>query len=283
MSGAPLTHDDLVTAVGNCYPAPHWIYVEKVQDASGFEGTRTADAVAFGLYASLNFEVNIIEGKVSRGDWLHDLHAPDKADAFQAMGDRFWVAAPGPEVVPVSEVPAPWGVYYVKRAGDGFRVQVRRQAAACSGMKDALPRAFAAALLTRMANCVSKTQRRFSNTVPVDEFDQAQAAAFQRGKEYGAQEVAGAPVIRELSDLRGSVAAFERASGVRIGAWDGELIGECVRLVLEARQDLRLPNGAIERALQQAREVVGALSSAAKLIEEARATLRPNQKAEVPP
>ncbi len=99
---------------GNGY---RWVFATHVPDAAGFDGSRTADAVAMDMWASKGRELHGHEVKVSRADWLRELRQPDKAQAVAKYMDRWWLVVPDAKIVHAGELPADWGMVVVTATG----------------------------------------------------------------------------------------------------------------------------------------------------------------------
>jgi hypothetical protein len=96
--------------------AGEYAFLTQVRDAAGFSGTRTLDAVTLSLWPSRGFELHGYEVKVSRADWLRELHEPAKAEGFIARLDRFSLVVGDERIVEAGELPSLWGLLAV-RAG----------------------------------------------------------------------------------------------------------------------------------------------------------------------
>ena len=97
-----------------------WALLENVKDATGHDGQRYADAMAFGLYPSRGMEIIGFELKISRSDWLRELKAPDKAEAVCRYCDKWYVVVGEKEIVKEGELPPTWGL--MAPSGSGLRV-----------------------------------------------------------------------------------------------------------------------------------------------------------------
>lgn len=100
-----------------------WVFATHVPDAAGFDGRRTADAVAMNMWATKGRELHGHEVKVSRADWLRELRQPDKAQAVARYMDRWWLVVPDAGIVRDGELPASWGMLVV--TAEGCRVARR--------------------------------------------------------------------------------------------------------------------------------------------------------------
>ena len=86
--GLKLKAHDLFLRLQSSFPDSQFITLEEVRDATGFDGVRTADAMAISMYRSRGKAVYGFEMKVSRADWLKELKQPENLPASeQAMLD----------------------------------------------------------------------------------------------------------------------------------------------------------------------------------------------------
>lgn len=63
----------ILDALANRYCAPHWVFMSEFRNANGFDSSRSADALAFGLYGSRGYALTGFEVKTARSDWLREL------------------------------------------------------------------------------------------------------------------------------------------------------------------------------------------------------------------
>lgn len=232
------------------YRAPTWALLHEVPDGTGMAKSRTADALAMGLWPSRGLELHGVELKASRRDWLKELRTPYKAEAFVGYCDRWFVVAT-PGVVVLDEVPENWGVLLAK----GKRgLVVEKEAPKLEPAP--IDRAFLAALLRR----VVETEGRH--------LDERLRACYSEGRENGLRSASAQDVltIEELSRVRTAVADFESASGISISEYGGARIGEQVRAYLDATRNptfiadgLKRHASLLEEALAKVRDAVNAL------------------------
>jgi hypothetical protein len=116
----PATEAEILALLERHYARPgnggagEYAFLRQVRNASGFDATRTFDAVVVGLWPSRGHDLHVLEVKVSRSDWRRELAKPDKAEDAAKVADRFSVVAPR-GVVDVAELPATWG--YIEVSG----------------------------------------------------------------------------------------------------------------------------------------------------------------------
>ena len=89
-------------------PQSHALLWE-VANATGGNQKRFADAVAIGLWASHGHQIEGIEIKISRGDWLNEMKHPEKSQEVYQYCNRWWLAAPK-GMVELDELPPTWGL-----------------------------------------------------------------------------------------------------------------------------------------------------------------------------
>ena len=73
---------DVIDLLRVKYPLPAFALLEQVADGTGARNYRWADALVMGVWPSRGYHLLGFEVKVSRSDWLHELHKPAKADAL---------------------------------------------------------------------------------------------------------------------------------------------------------------------------------------------------------
>ncbi len=225
--------EDVVQALRERYAAPEYAFLDQVRDATGYGGSRTADALVMGLWPSLGIHLHGFEVKVSRGDWRRELKEPEKAEAIGKFCHYFWIAAPA-GIVPIDDLPSTWGLLELR----GRRMQATKAAVF---RDDAKP-----LTITQIAAIM----RRASTTSPSEA---AIHAAHQRGYDEGlkaAKESIRTTVelaTNEAQRLKADIAQFETESGVRINNWHGGDLGRAVKRVLDGE-------GAVTRDLMTARQ-----------------------------
>lgn len=215
-----LTSHDCVVALRGKFPAPEFALFEQVANGTGFtRARRWSDAIAFGIWPSRGLLIHGFEVKVGRGDWLKELKNPEKSEAVQKFCDRWWIVAPK-GMIETSELPPTWGLIEVSEKGKTY---VAKDAPALKA--EPITKQFVAAMLRRHHEGHARSL----------------ADEYARGKEQGAKEGAGDIADRleraesRADDLQTRIDEFEKASGVRIGGWNGDKIGEAVRVLTNTR------------------------------------------------
>ncbi|HEY5085883.1 MAG TPA: hypothetical protein VII66_00865 [Gemmatimonadaceae bacterium] len=167
-----------------------------VRNDAGFNASRTADAIAIGLWPSTGCTLEGFEIKVSRSDWLRELKDGSKSAAFLEHMDFWWLVAPR-EIVNDEELPPTWGLMVPR----GTSLTVVRQAKR-NATPAPMPRGMLAALVKRAS---TKKVR-----------DAAIQAAEQCGYERGKKSVGSDYDKRRLDELQKAVTAFYTATGIHI-------------------------------------------------------------------
>lgn len=116
------TSADVRAALVLRYPADSHALMFEVAPRTG-GGTRYADAVAVGLWASHGHGIEGFEIKVSRTDWLNELKQPEKSDPVAQYCHRWWLACT-PGVAQPDELPPGWGMLELQSGGT-LRIKVQ--------------------------------------------------------------------------------------------------------------------------------------------------------------
>ena len=209
---------DLVARVHARYSGNGCFVLEQVRNAGGFDAHRAIDLVAMETWPSRGYTTRAFEVKATRSDWLGELKVPGKSAAFAQLVDEFWIVSP-PEVARLEELPEGYGLLH--GLGDARLKVVRNAVVRRSGTQgEPLAREFMAALLMRAMD--PKGQRARTEEIRAEERAHFNELLEQRRAE----------VRQEFERLEQSVALFEAASGVKIGAWNGQQLGEAVAVVM---------------------------------------------------
>lgn len=218
--------DKLRALLRRKFPKDQYAMIYEVRDAAGFSANRSADCLVIGLWPSRGCKIEGFEIKSYRNDWLRELKKPEKADAFVKFCDHWWVLAGDDSVVKLSEVPETWGLMVPRGGGLGV-------------VKDAprltpvpVERGFLAAMLKRACMTSLDTPEVQAE---IERIKDAESA--RRDREIESYKNAHG---HDLRSLQGSLADFEKVSGVKIREWDGKRIGEAVNLVLQGGHQMRL-------------------------------------------
>lgn len=105
--------------------ADRWVRAEHVRsrlEGYGAGSKRIADFIAADKYLS-TIALHGHEVKVSRSDWLRELHEPDKAEAFKRYMHYWWLVVPTKDIVKPGELPPGWGL--IVKSGNGLRASVK--------------------------------------------------------------------------------------------------------------------------------------------------------------
>jgi hypothetical protein len=105
-----MTAADMMCRLASRYAPPEYALLPQVRNGTGFDGRRTADAVAISCWPSRGIYLHGFEVKVERGDWLRELRDPAKAEEVAAYCHFWWIVAPDEHVAKPEEIPADWGL-----------------------------------------------------------------------------------------------------------------------------------------------------------------------------
>ena len=106
----PVTSFTLMEMLRAKYCLPWWYTLDEVRDATGFNATRSADAISIGLYASHGLEMIGFEIKVSRSDWIREMQDVNKSHTFAQFCDLWFLVCSDESIARIEEVPSHWGI-----------------------------------------------------------------------------------------------------------------------------------------------------------------------------
>lgn len=212
---------DLFSALTVRYPSNAYALFREVPNGTGSAKTRSADAIAIGLWPSRGLTIEGFEFKCQRSDWLRELKSPEKADAFCRFCDRWWIVISEPGIAKLEELPPTWGLLVLK----GEKLVVAKKAPDLQPIP--VDRAFLCGLARAVAKPAATEYRRA--------LQQARDAGFRDGVER--TESRENQAIKRLEEFANQVRAFEDASGLQIrnGWGGGAKIGEIVKDILCGR------------------------------------------------
>lgn len=242
-----MTSNDLHEAVRNTYPAPNFMYLKEVRDATGFDAVRSADAIAIGMYRSCGRLIHGFEMKVSRTDWQKELKNAAKAESLMRYCHRWSLIVPDASIVHPGELPTTWGL--------GVWNQSR---------KNALPKVkwvvppptlepipMSMVFLTAMVYGVSQNMVA-TNQAAVED-------ALARGKELAEKRMGDDRDTDALKRLRTAVQAFDKASGIHISEYTGERsaeeLGESFREWSTGVNDMKHRRNELQRMRATAKQI----------------------------
>lgn len=141
--------------------ADRWVRAEHVASDIGHRRkgiTKVADFIAADKYPGMPYGSTLAlhghEVKVSRGDWLSELAAPEKSDAIKRYMHHWWLVVPTAEIVKDSELPEGWGLLI--QSGDKLRAKV----AAPRLTPEPIPLDFTISLMTAAARTAYREPMR---------------------------------------------------------------------------------------------------------------------------
>ena len=246
-----ITTGELRTAMTRHWKAPSYAIMWEVGDATGARHSRLADAAIMGLWPSRGIDLEGVEIKTHRSDWLRELKAPEKADRIAQYCDFWWVHAT-PDVVKHEELPPGWGLrIYDGRIWTTPVPAVRRQA-------EPMTREFLAALLRRSDQQNEKLAK--------DQADQALAKEREMIEERIRTQVADR--TRRSAALAHVADEFEKATGLSIKELSSHGTAAHAARITAAimKHDLHNPYSGFEWLLRQLRETADATAEVMRTI-----------------
>jgi len=111
-----MTESECYETIAAAHAAPEWACFRDVVNATGFAGSRRADALAMNLYPSRGLEIRGFEIKVSRGDLRKELATPDKAETIAQFCSTWYLVTPA-GLTDKDEIPLAWGIMEIGDKG----------------------------------------------------------------------------------------------------------------------------------------------------------------------
>lgn len=202
------------------FPRPEYVLMQEVRDAAGFNASRSADAMAIGLWQSRGYSIIGMEVKASRSDWLRELKNPKKAENIYQYCNYWWLLCENPDVAKLEEIPLTWGCMVLNKS----KLSVLKPAPILTPVP--VTNTFLAAMMKRI------TDGMISRLDIADEIKKEKDLSFQAGK--AAIEWDNKNKTQENERLKELIKKFEESSGVKLDSWRGiKNIGEAVKSVME--------------------------------------------------
>jgi hypothetical protein len=195
------------------FPENAYTLLREVRNAAGYNATRSADGVAVGLWPSRGLEIEGLELKAHRQDWINELKNPAKAEQIFQFCDRWWIVAEKEGIVKQEEVPAPWGFMEVR--GEKLFTVIKA------------PKLEPKPLTKGFVVCMLK--RASSGMIPLSEIASKIAEAKKEGGLSSNYRIKY--LEEEITNLKSGIAEFEKESGVHITRWNAGNIGKAVELI----------------------------------------------------
>jgi hypothetical protein len=211
-----LQESDLLSRLATRFAPPAWAFIAGVSNATGYRANRHADALAMSLWPSRGLELHGFEVKCDRRDWKRELDAPWKAEPIAKFCDRWWIVVADGNIVKPGELPAGWGLLVAN--GTGLKCEVE----APKIDSEEWNRGFVAAMCRRLAE----------TKAPTAQLDAARRKGWDEGDKHGQRTIEYQR--QRYRALQQEVYAFEKKSGLRINEYNGDRLGEAVRLVLNS-------------------------------------------------
>lgn len=232
-----ITAKDIESLLSNRFCPPAWAFLPQVRNGTGYlKTTRTADAIAMGLWPSRGLFLHGFEIKIYRGDWLKELSQPEKAEEIAQFTDFWWIAAPK-DLIRTEELPPLWGLMIPH----GKTMKIIREAKQLTPIP--IDKLFLAAILRRAQETIT------SNAIKMEAF----LSGEKSGRKYTEESFKYEKEKHE--ELQKNVKKFEQISGVNINeTWNLEKSAEAVKMVLNG-EHLRVKEE-LKNLLKQSEKIV---------------------------
>jgi hypothetical protein len=200
-----INEETVANALVKQYPTPMYAFLRHVRNHTGYgsngDGTRTADAIALGLWASRGHALEGFEIKVDRQDWIKEWKDPSKAEAIAKYCDYWWIVEGLEGIVELEELPHGWGL---KRLVGGH-IKTIVEAEENSNVEP-LSRQFLCGFMRNVTESINKV---YTPTADVDKIIEEKTKA---GITYELSR--GDQKIKDYDILVAKVENFEKISGL---------------------------------------------------------------------
>ncbi len=212
-----------------CSPDQGWLVFYEVPNGTGFTASRRADALALQTWPSKGIQLVGFEIKRSRGDLITELKQEDKANAFQKYCTAWWLVVHDAKICEGLEIPVNWGILAPKR---GVLYQVRP---APKLVPEEWKISFAAALIRSGHEAtVGRSEAEIKRAIDTKlkaEVDRQVAMREKHGRASSESDLVH--YKSQYEALKKSVDDFQARSGLNIGTWNGGMVGDAVRVLME--------------------------------------------------
>lgn len=229
-SSVRITSADVIAALRLKFDAPAWAFLEQVADGTGARHFRWADAVVMSVWPSRGYSIHGIEVKVSRYDWTSEMRNPAKSAAVQKFCNRWWLAVSDETIVQPGELPETWGLLVLK----GGKMKCVTEAPALT--PEPLRIEFVASVLRNMA------------VADLAKIANVRQEGYQKGLDEGQSEKK-LYIEDKMNRLQESLNEFETKSGVKIGEYDGQYLGDAVKIARSLHRSIERVRDAKAEAL----------------------------------
>ena len=257
---AKLQAHDLFLRLQESFTPPGYVTLEEVRDATGFDGTRTADAMAISLYRSRGKALWGFEFKVSRNDWLKELKQPEKSETILRYCHHWALVVPTKDIVKPGELPSSWGMYVAQKT--------RLKCVVPAPLLEPLPMSMT--MFTALIYAVGKRQSK------IDE--RALNEARNAGYKEGAARTNADYYEKLYKELQEKVKKFENAAGLNIEyGWNIEKIGETVKMLMDGDAPLKRILDTAKYNLRKTEDLKVEMERQIKVLESAMSRTHPHE------
>lgn len=203
------------------YPSKEYTLLREVRNAAGFDASRSADGMVVGHWPSRGCEIEGLELKSIRSDWINELKNPAKADAIFKFCDRWWIVAEKENIVKLDEVPTPWG--FIECSNDKLKI------IKAAPKLEPIPLTHGV-VVSMLKRAVSKIDGMISR----DSIGEEIKKAIEQGAERASWQYQ--QTESNYNNLKEALKIFEEKSGVNINQWTAGRVGDAVKIVLSANK-----------------------------------------------
>lgn len=205
-------------------PSGSWAFITQLRNGTGWNSTtRTADAMAMGLWPSSGLELIGFELKVSRSDWLHEVKQPDKHQEMKQFCDRWYLVVPDESIIKEGELPDDWGLMVA--SGRGRTIKIKKEAPKLSPVD--VDRLLLASIFRNI------TEKMIPYEMHQNALKQTEKYATENALRSQKTRLAEAVIIEQ------QIKEFEEITGLKFKEWNRDHLelAATVKKALEGRYD----------------------------------------------
>lgn len=205
-------------------PSGSWAFITQLRNGTGWNSTtRTADAMAMGLWPSSGLKLVGFELKVSRSDWLHEVKQPDKHQEMKQFCDEWYLVVPSENILKEGELPDDWGLMVA--SGRGRTIKVKKQAPTLEPVD--VDRLLLAAIFRNVTEKMIPYEMHQNALKNTEKYTEERILRVNKTR------------VEEAAETERKIKEFEDLTGLKFSDWNRDHIelAKTVRAALDGRYD----------------------------------------------
>ncbi len=205
-------------------PSGSWAFITQLRNGTGWNSTtRTADAMAMGLWPSSGLQLVGFELKVSRSDWLHEVKSPDKHQEMKQFCDKWYLVVPDESIIKEGELPEDWGLMVA--SGRGRTIKVKKEAPSLAPVD--VDRLLLASIFRNVTEKMIPYEMHQNALKQTKQYAEENILRINKGR------------LEEAKKVEAQIKEFEELTGIKFTDWNRDHLelAKTVKAALEGRYD----------------------------------------------